>query len=209
MSRTRTFAALGCSLFLCACATAASVLYPVNTDALKIKPGDYALDPAHTTVIFAVDHLGFSTYYGRFNEISGRLNLDTEHPEKSEAAIRIAAASIDTPSDALDEKLKAEGMFDAARHPDILFQTAKIVRTGDKTADIEGALTVKGTTRRVTLKAEFHGSGTMPMTGAKAAGFDAKATLKRSDFGLDEWKGFVGDEVSLIISAEFSVARGG
>lgn len=198
------FAALSLFVALGACATAARVLYPVNDDALKVRAGDYVVDPAHTTVIFAVDHLGFSTFYGRFNEISGRLSLNTEQPEKSEAAIKIAAASLDTPSDALDEKLKAPAMFDAAAHPDILFQTTRVIRTGEKTADVEGLLTVKGVTKPLTLKASFHGSGTMPLTGAKAAGFDAKATFLRSDFGLNEWKGFVGDEVSLIIAAEFT-----
>jgi polyisoprenoid-binding protein YceI len=196
------------ALALGACATAASVLYPVNENAFKARAGDYTIDPAHTTVIFAVDHLGFSTYYGRFNEISGRLTLDTEHPEKSEAAVRIAAASLDTPSDALDEKLKASEMFDAARHPEIVFATTRVVRTGDNAADVEGMLTVKGVSKPVTLKATFHGSGTMPLTGAKVAGFDAKATIKRSEFGLDAWKGFVGDEVSLIIAAEFAAAKG-
>lgn len=204
----RALASVSLALALGACATAASVLYPVNEDAFKARAGDYVVDPAHTTVIFAVDHLGFSTFYGRFNEISGRLTLDTEHPEKSEAAIRIAAASLDTPSDALDEKLKGSEMFDAARYADIAFTTTRIVRTGENAADVEGMLTVKGVAKPVTLKATFHGSGTMPLTGAKVAGFDAKATIKRSEFGLDAWKGFVGEDVSLIIAAEFAAEKG-
>lgn len=203
----KSLIAASAAFALGACATAASVLYPVNDEAFKARAGDYVVDPAHTSVIFAVDHLGFSTFYGRFNAVSGRLSLDTEHPEKSAAAIKIASASLDTVSDALDEKLKAPAMFDAAGHPDILFTTTRIVRTSDNAADVEGVLNVKGVAKPVTLKATFHGSGTMPLTGAKAAGFDAKATIKRSDFGLNEWKGFVGDEVALIISAEFTAEK--
>lgn len=198
------FAVPALFLALGACATAARVLYPVNDDALKVRAGDYVVDPAHTTVIFAVDHLGFSTFYGRFNEISGRLALDVDNPEKSAAAIKIAAASLDTPSDALDQKLQAASMLDAASHPDILFQTSRVLRTGEKSADVEGALTIRGVTKPLMLKAEFHGSGTTPLTGAKIAGFDAKGAFKRSDFGLNEWRGFVGDDVTLIISAEFT-----
>lgn len=202
--RLRMGASVATALVLGACATASSVLYPINETATNLRPGDYVIDPAHTTVIFAVDHLGFSTFYGRFNEISGRLSLNAEQPEKSNAAVKIAASSLDTPSDELDAKLRAPSMFDAAGHPDILFMTSRVVRTGDNTADVEGMLTIKGVTKPIVLKAVFHGSGTMPLTGAKVAGFDAKATVKRSDFGLNQWTGFVGDEVSLIIAAEFA-----
>ena len=195
--------ALSAAAALFGCATAARVLYPVNTDALKVRPGDYEIDGAHTTVIFAADHLGFSTFYGRFNTISGRLALDVAAPEKSDVAVRIAAASIDTPSDELDDKLRAADMFDAAAFPEIIFQSTRIVRTGEKTADVEGLLTVKGVTKPVTLSTTFHGSGVMPMLNDRRAGFDATATIKRSEFGLDAWKGFVGDDVRLIIAAEF------
>lgn len=194
------------ALALAGCASAARILYPVNADALKVRPGDYQIDGAHTTVIFAVDHLGFSTFYGRFNTISGRLSLDVAAPEKSNVAVRIAAASIDTPSDALDEKLRAPDAFDTEKFPDIQFQSQRVVRTGDKTADVEGLLTVKGVTKPVTLKAAFHGSGVMPMLNDRRAGFDATATISRSAFGIDAWKGFVGDEVKLIIAAEFYAA---
>lgn len=190
-------------VFCASCATAARVLYPVNADALKARAGDYVIDPAHTTVIFSVDHLGFSTFYGRFNDVSGRLTLDTDNPERSETAVRIASASIDTPSDQLDETLRGKQMFDAAAFPDIVFESRTVTRTGDATATIEGVLTIRGVTRPVSLAAAFHGSGSAPLTNDRRAGFDATATLSRRDFGLDAWGGFVGDEVKLIIAAEF------
>lgn len=201
---TRTALAAASLLALAGCATAAHVLYPVNADALKVRPGDYEIDTAHTTVIFGVDHLGFSTFYGRFNTVTGRLALDTAHPEKSDVAVKIAATSLDTPSDELDEKLRGAEMFDAGRYPDILFESKRVVRTGEKTADVEGLLTVKGVTRPIVLKATFHGSGVMPLLNDRRAGFDARATISRSEFGLDAWKGFVGDEVTLIVAAEFA-----
>lgn len=201
MIRRLTIVALGAALILGACASVARVVYPVNTDAARAKPGDYALDPDHASVIFGVDHLGFSTYYGRFNEISGRLSIDPAAPEAAEAAILIKAASVDTPSAALNDKLRAA--FGAEAHPDILFVSTRISRTGEATADIEGALTLRGRTGPVTLRARFHGSGRAPIINDERMGFDASAVIRRSDWGVDDWKGFVGDEVSLIISAEF------
>ncbi len=193
------------ALLSCAsCASAARVLYPVNADALKVRPGDYEIDPAHSTVIFAVNHFGFSTYYGRFTEISGRLALDADNPERSETAVRVAAASVDTPSDALDEKLRGGEMFDAASWPDILFESRRVTLTGARAADLDGVLTIKGVSRPITLHAAFIGSGVSPLTNDRRAGFSATATLSRRAFGLTQWDGFVGDEVELIIAAEFA-----
>lgn len=196
-----------CALALAGCATAASIVYPVNREALKARPGDYVLDPQHTNVIFAVEHLGFSTFYGRFADISGRLSIDPDDPAASDVAVRIAAASVDTLSDDLDEKLKGAGMFDAARHPDILFASTRVTTTGDNEADIEGVLTVKDVSGPLVIHAIFHGEGTDPATGRRTVGFDANAALKRSDFDLDQWSGFVGNEVRLIIGAEFVAAK--
>lgn len=206
MTTRRISAALALS-GVAACASAASVLYPVNKDALKARPGDYVLDGAHATVLFGVDHLGFSTYYGRFNEMEGRLTLDADDAAQSAVAVSISAGSIDTPSDELDEKLKAASMFDAAAHPDILFASRRVIRSGERTATIEGALTIKGVTQLVALSAEFVGSGVMPLTNDHRAGFRATGKFSRKAFGLDQWSGYVGDEVTLTISAEFVATR--
>ena len=197
-------ALIASAALLCAsCAAAARVVYPVNTNALKAQPGDYEIDPDHVSVIFAVNHLGFSVYYGRFSEISGTLSLDVEAPERSEVAVRIASASIDTTSEELNEKLRSGDMFDAAAYPDIIFESTRVVRTGERTADVDGLLTIKGATRPITLQTEFVGSGRAPLLNDRRAGFSAKARLSRKDFGLDAWSGFVGDEVDLLIAAEF------
>jgi polyisoprenoid-binding protein YceI len=186
-----------------ACATAARIVYPVNEDALKARAGDYVIDPAHTSVIFSVDHFGFSTYYGRFNDVSGRLSLNVDDPSRSETAVKIKAASVDTPSDDLDDKLRGAEMFDAAAFPDIVFESRSVTPTGAQTATIDALLTIKGVTQPVTLAAEFHGSGASPLTRDRRVGFDATAALSRSAFGLDAWNGFVGDKVTLIIAVEF------
>ncbi|MEQ8934399.1 MAG: YceI family protein [Amphiplicatus sp.] len=202
MARTQGVAA-AVALALSGCATAASIIYPVNREALEARPGDYTLDPQHASVLFAVEHLGFSTFYGRFADISGRLALNGAEPPNSDVAIRIGAASIDTLSVDLNDQLKGDGMFDAAAHPDILFSSTRVSITGENEADVEGVLTIKGVSAPLTIHAVFHGGGTAPVTGARTVGFDASAALSRKQFGLDRWSGFVGDEVRLIISAEF------
>ncbi len=189
---------------LTGCAQVAQIVYPLNTKAMEAKPGDYTLDNGHTSVIFAVSHLGFSTFYGRFNEISGTLRLDTETPENSQIEVFIQAASIDTGVPALDEKLIAPSVFDTTTYPDIHFISSQVRPLGEGKAEITGQLTIKDKTYPLVLEASFLGSGTIPVTNKEAVGFDVKANLLRSDYGLTEWIPFVSNEVQLTISAEFN-----
>ncbi|WP_286829332.1 MULTISPECIES: YceI family protein [Kordiimonas] len=191
-------------LLLAACAAAAKVLYPVNEDAFNAKPGDYLLDGEHATVIFGLDHMGFSTFYGRFDTLEGRFSYDGDTPTDSEVAIRILTASVNTGSSALDEDLRGKAMFDSAAYPAASFISTKVTQTGEKTGTVEGLLTIKDVTKPVTLAVTFGGSGTHPLTGMKTIGFNATGMIRRSDFGLSRWLPFVGDEVSLIIEAEFT-----
>ncbi|PCI63850.1 MAG: hypothetical protein COB37_03620 [Kordiimonadales bacterium] len=197
-------AAIGMLLLLAGCASLAKIIYPVITDPLKSKPGVYALDSDHANIIFSLNHLGFSLHHGRFNKISGSLELDTSAPEASSLFITINTASIDTNSQVLDDDLRSPKMFDAAAFPEATFQSTVIRLTGDTTAVIEGMLNIKGVKKPVTIEATFIGSGVNPLNGLQTIGFSGKGSFKRSDFGLNEWLPFVGDDIALIIEAEFT-----
>ncbi len=190
-------------LMLAACTAAAKVLYPVNENAFDARPGDYMLDAEHATVIFGLDHMGFSTFYGRFDTLEGRLSYGGDTPEASEVAIRIMTASVNTPSPALDEELRGKALFDSETYPAASFTSTRVTQTGENTGTLEGLLTIRDVTRPIALNVTFGGSGTHPLTGNQTIGFNASGMIKRSDFGLKRWLPFVGDEVSLLIEAEF------
>lgn len=190
-------------LILAGCAAAAKVLYPVNESAFDAKPGDYVLDGAHAAVIFGLDHMGFSTFYGQFDTLEGRLSYGGDTPEASEVAIRIMTASVNTRTEALDEELRGKAMFDSSAFPAATFTSTKVTQTGENTGTLEGLLTIRDVTSPVTLDVTFGGSGTHPLTGNQTIGFNATGVIKRSDFGLTRWLPFVGDEVALLIEAEF------
>lgn len=199
---------LGLLIFsLGACAAAGRILYPLQPDPLKNKPGIYRLDPEHANIIFAVSHLGFSLHHGRFNTIEGSLALDTKSPEKSQLFIAVQTGSIDTNASALDEQLRAKSMFNSAEFPTATFESTALVIHGGKTATIEGFLTIKDVRKRVAIDATFIGSGTNPLTGLRTLGFKGSAQIRRSDFGLSDWLPWVGDAVDLIIEAEFNRAK--
>jgi polyisoprenoid-binding protein YceI len=187
---------------------AAGLALPAAADDASVNPlsapkGKYILDPNHTLVTFCIKHMGVSTYCGRFNKVSGEATFNGAQPDKSSAKVSIDVASVDTPSDALDAKLREE-FFETAKFPTATFETTAISVTGKTTGQITGNLTLHGVTKPVTLKTTFNGGRTHPMRAKYLLGFSAETTLKHADFAFPDvaWNVFIGDEVTLMISVE-------
>lgn len=176
---------------------------PLNKAPALVQPGVYTVEPTHTRVLFAVDHLGFTTWYGEFTNAAGSLNLDPKHPAASSFDITIPANTISTSNTKLDGELNSPEWFDTAKYPTIEFKSEKITRTGKTTAKIVGDLTFHGVTRPETLNVTFNASGTNVVTNAYTVGFNATGTIKRSDFNQKTYLPVIGDDVTLIISAAF------
>jgi polyisoprenoid-binding protein YceI len=171
----------------------------------RAPTGVYELDAAHSQILFGISHIGLTDYHGRFDKLSGTLNLDASQPEKSATTITIDTGSVDTPSAELNDILKGSSVFATNQFPTATFKSTSVVRTGPDTGKITGQLTIRGVTKPVTLDVVFNGGQTDPLKGIFDVGFSAKTTIKRSDFGLTGmiWGSFVGDEVTLEIEALF------
>jgi polyisoprenoid-binding protein YceI len=199
MSRTWLCAAV---LFAVLAVPAAAQVAP-NRDPAAVPAGTYAVEPSHTRVLFAVSHMGFTTWYGEFTHASGALTLPEKGADFSALDVAIPTGTVSTSNATLDGELKSPDWFDAARYPEIRFKTTSVKRTGADTADVTGDLTFHGVTRAVTLKAKFNASGANPMNKKLTVGFEVSGQLKRSDFGVGKYVPLVGDEITLIISAAF------
>lgn len=169
----------------------------------------FAFDKAHTNILWSVNHLGLSTFYGEFQEFDGSVTYDRADPTKSSMSVTIKADSIDSDVAALDDHLKNADFFNVAEFPEITFTTTKIERTGDTTGKIMGELTMLGVTKSVTLDATMNFDGEHPLSGvlpyykdAYYIAISATTTIKRSDFGMDYLVPGVGDEVGLTIETE-------
>ena len=192
------FAALACLLLP---ASAQSV----SSDVKQAPTGHYAVQPAHTLVLFSIFHAGTTNYYGRFDRIAGTMNFDSAEPAKSSVAIQIDMSSLDMPSQTLNTEVGGPAVFDAGKYPTATFTSTSVTRSGPTTGKITGNLTIKNVTKPVTLDVVFHGGAMNPMSSSYAIGFSASTTIKRTDFGLTgmRWEPFVGDDVKLIIEALF------
>lgn len=169
----------------------------------------YVFDKAHTNVSFSWNRLGISRQTGRVVDVDGRLEFDPESPEQASVDVTMRAASIWTGVDALDRHLRSPDFFDAARHPTITFRSTAVKRTGDRTAEVTGDLTILGKARPVTLTVHWNFTGEHPLSSVNptyrdrvVSGFSARATVLRSEWGLSRATPLVADEVEIVIETE-------
>jgi polyisoprenoid-binding protein YceI len=172
-------------------------------DPAAVQAGTYDVEPYHTRVLFSVSHMGFTTWYGEFTNVSGSLNLDSRKPAGSALEIHIPVSTITTTNAKLDGELKGDQWFDATQFPEMVFKSTKITETGKGVANVTGDLTLHGVTRPVTLAVKFNGAGTNPLDKKYTAGFEVSGKIKRSDFGMKTYVPLIGDDVDLIITAGF------
>jgi polyisoprenoid-binding protein YceI len=169
----------------------------------ELPQGDYRLDPQHATILFKVDHLGFSRLIGRFDRFDATLDFDPQEPQAAKLVVVIDPASIDLNLPAFEQDLRGPDWLDVARYPEARFESRTIAITGVDTGKVTGDLTLHGVTAPVILDVTFNGGGTDLLTGAYRLGFAAQGTVLRSTFGLGTYAPAIGDEVLLEIHAEF------
>ena len=165
----------------------------------------YDLDPSHSQVVFAYDHLGFSTTTGMFSGFEGQIMIDEANPANSSVTVSMPTTSMFTGWEAREAHFMGADFFDAAEGDVISFTSTSVEVTGDTTALITGDLTMNDTTKSVVLDATLNQIQPYPFgpkQGVPTAGFDATATILRSDFGLGAFAPAVSDEVQVQISVE-------
>lgn len=181
---------------------------PGQVDASRVTAGTYSADPAHSMVVFEVNHFGFNDYHGIFGDVAGTLTIDPANLDAAKVDVTIPVASVTTASKGLTDHLLRAGK-DGAK-PDFFGPSpspARFVSTSVKAdgmgATITGELTLNGVTKPVTFEAEFTGAGANPYNKKATIGFEAGTTIKRSDFGVNYGIPMVSDEVELDISMAF------
>ena len=165
-------------------------------------PVTYQLDAAHTNVVASWNHLGFSHPVMHFGDAEGTLVYDAEDVGASSVTVTLPVAGLDGFTDAFNQHLLSAELFDAAKYPQITFASTRVEAAGEGKLKVTGDLTIKGVTREVVLDATLNGAGPHPMAGREAIGFDATATVKRSEFGLGYAVPAVSDRLVLRVTTE-------
>ncbi|MBQ4854873.1 polyisoprenoid-binding protein [Rhodanobacter sp. B2A1Ga4] len=174
---------------------------------VQAAPVTYKLDPSHTMVLFSWNHFGYSNPTANLGLGEGTVVFDEQHPVRSSVEVTLPLADLDTHVPALDEHLKKPDFLDADKYPVVTFKSTAVQPLGGNKFKVTGNLTVHGVTRPVVLDATLNKIGPHPMTKAPSIGFDATASIKRSEFGVGAYVPNVSDELVIRITTEGSVPK--
>jgi polyisoprenoid-binding protein YceI len=173
-----------------------------NPDPAGAAAGHYVLDHRHASLIARVQHMGLSHYTMRLDQIEASYDYDPANPQASKITVVVDANSLDT-GDAGVSRQFANEFLGAEQNPKITFTSTAIQMEDANHGAVTGDLTFRGVTRPVTLGVTYDGYASSLISGRRM-GFSAIAVIRRSDFGSKAWEGVVGDDVQLIIEAEFA-----
>lgn len=173
---------------------------------------NWNLDTAHSEVGFSVKHMMISKAKGTFDNFDAKIVADAEDLTDAEIELNIDVESINTRNKDRDDHLRSADFFDAENHPKITFVATDIKKSGNN-YEVTGDLTLKGTTKPVTLDVVFEGQSKDPMSGSIVAGFSGSTSINRKEFGLT-WNAsletggvLVGEEVKINFELELQKAE--
>jgi polyisoprenoid-binding protein YceI len=163
----------------------------------------YTFEPQHTQGVIRWNHLGFANPTAQFNNVQGALEFDPADLAHSSVAVIIPLTSMSTGVPDLNDDFRSSDFFDFPKFPTATFNSRKIEKgSAPDTLKVAGDLSLHGITKPVVLDVTINNIGTNPRNQVPTVGFEAMATLKRSDFGLGLYVPQVSDEIQIHITAE-------
>ncbi|WP_245156437.1 YceI family protein [Agrilutibacter solisilvae] len=169
-------------------------------------PVSYKIDPNHTNVIATWDHFGFSKPSAHFGKADGTIVYDADNVGQSSVKVTLPLTGMTGFVADFDEHLRSKDFFKTDEFPDATFASTKVEAAGDNKLRVTGDLTLRGVTKPVVLDVTLN-KAAAGRDGQPRIGFDAAATIKRSDFGLGLFAPKVSDEVALRITTEAGVPK--
>ncbi len=175
---------------------------------IPLHAATYTLEPDYTQGVFRWNHLGFSSPAAQFAQGEGTLEFDQADPTKSSVKVTIPLSTLHTGVPALDEHFASQEFFETSKFPAATFLSTKVERgTAADHLKVTGNLTLHGVTKPVVLDVTVVKIGSNPRTSLPTVGFDATATLNRSDFGLGKYVPQVSDEIRIHITSQAVEAK--
>ena len=174
----------------------------VTTIANAALPSQWQLDDSHTRVGFSVNHLGFSTTMGRFNDVQGMVNYDIKDPSKTKLNFTVATDSIDTNWEARDKHLKTDEFFNVAKYPTMTFKSTKVSFINPQQAKVTGDFTMLGQTKPLTLDVTLNKIANSPVTKEPVIGFRATGIIDRAAYGMTAFAAGITTDVPIQIDGE-------
>jgi len=164
----------------------------------------YTLDPAHTTLAFLIEHIGYAKTLGQFSGVTGSFNYDVDTQEVSDVSIVVDTNSVNSAHEARDKHVRSKDFLNVKKHPTMIFSAASATLT-DNAGEIAGELELLGQSLPLTLSVTLNKADNYPFGHKKfTLGVSARGNVQRSMYGMDYGvaNAIVGDNVELIIEIE-------
>jgi polyisoprenoid-binding protein YceI len=173
--------------------------------------GTWKFDPYHTQVEFSAKHLGMMTVRGHFAEVTASGDIHPDDPDLTKVEATINTASIRTNNEQRDKDLRSSSFLEIEKYPTLTFKSTKIEPAGGNRYNLTGDLTIKGTTRPITLKVTNLGEFNDPNMGHRI-GYSAEGEINRKDFGMSfdamlDGKFIVSNEIKINVEGELVEAQ--
>ena len=162
-------------------------------------------DPAHAEIRFEVKHI-LTMVSGTFDEFETDVEFDPEMPEKAKFNFTVAVNSIDTNNGKRDNHLRSQDFFHASKFPRMSFKSTSVSRKSGNLFQVEGMMTIKDISKKMTVDFEFSGPAIHPFNKKKVGGFVSKFSIPRLEYGVGNGKflkmGIVGEMVNVVLEGE-------
>ena len=143
----------------------------------------WQIDYSHSHIYFTARHMMISKVRGRFSQWEGAIEFDEQNPENTTVDVTVQMDSIHTRDDQRDGHLRSPDFFNVAEFPQMTFKSNRVIMESVNEGKLYGDLTIRGVTKEVMLVVEYAGQAKSPW-GTISAGFSAKGSLNRKDWGL-------------------------
>ena len=163
----------------------------------------WKIDITHSELLFRIRHL-VSRVTGTFTDWEGTITTEPDDWSHGSVDVRIRTRSVDTNNERRDNDLRSGNFFLSDSFPEMTFRSTAVKVAGDSIS-LTGDLTIKSTTRPVTLTGSYLGRAP-GREGRDRIGFTVATRINRLDYGLTwnraaEGGGLVlGDEVTIEIT---------
>lgn len=159
------------------------------------------IDAGHSSILFGIKHLNIARFWGRFQDVSGKIEFDPAAVEKSTVKLEIKTESVNTGIEKRDNHLRNPDFFNSKQFPAITFVSKSVKKTAENEFTVTGDLTARGKTKEVSIPMKMSGSGQDPW-GKFRRGFEGSFKIQRADFDMGYMPDALGAEVELMISVE-------
>jgi len=174
-------------------------LYTSTQESINSVEEAFSVDPVHSTAIFKAHHLGAGMFYGRFNDVTGTIDVVNDLPVFD---VSIDIDSVDTNSTKLDGHLKSPDFFNSVEFPAMTFKSKSAKKIGDEIYEVVGEITIHGVTKPLTVR--MAKTGQVTNRRGEMVGYETEFTITRSEFGMVYGieGGALSDEIKVIVALE-------